>query len=214
MSHRSHFTLGVVAGALMLPSASVAQTRRVPAPPPERAVRRDIPATNMIRRAFAAGTRDSTGRPGRNYWQLWTDYRINARLDTVTSRISGHETIVLHNNSDSVLNRIVMRLDQNIFAPNVPRDDQVPEITDGMKITKLSVDGQAADLNEGAVGCLGPFRPDGSPPPPLQRPRATELGLTSACVGLSKPIPAKASATIEVDWNFKVPGVDAGRGYR
>jgi hypothetical protein len=170
--------------------------------------------TNMIRRAHAAGTRDSTGRPGRNYWQLWTDYRIDARLDTVTSRISGHETIVLHNNSDSVLNRIVMRLDQNIFAANVPRDDQVPEITDGMKITKLSVDGQAADLNEGAVGCLGPFRPDGSPPPPLQRPRATELGMTSACVGLSKPIPAKGSATIEVDWNFKVPGVDAGRGYR
>ena len=37
---------------------------------PERAVRRDIPMTNIIRRAMAAGTRDSTGRPGRNYWQL------------------------------------------------------------------------------------------------------------------------------------------------
>ena len=31
---------------------------------PERAIRRDIPITNMIQRAFAAGTRDSTGRPG------------------------------------------------------------------------------------------------------------------------------------------------------
>ncbi|PYO80017.1 MAG: hypothetical protein DMD63_02445 [Gemmatimonadetes bacterium] len=43
---------------------------------PERPIRRDIPMTNMIQRAFAAGTRDSTGRPGRNYWQLWTDYKI------------------------------------------------------------------------------------------------------------------------------------------
>ena len=181
---------------------------------PERAVRRDIPMTDMIRRAFAAGTRDSSGRPTTKYWQLWTDYKISARLDTATSRITAHETVVLHNNSDSSLNRIVMRLDQNIFAPNVPRSEEVTEITDGMKVTRLSVDGQAAELNEGAVGCLGPFRSDALPPQPLARPRATELGKTSACVGLSKPIPPKGSATIEVDWNFKVPGVAGGRGYR
>jgi hypothetical protein len=36
-------------------------------PLPERAVRRDIPMTDMIRRAYAAGTRDSTGRPGAHY---------------------------------------------------------------------------------------------------------------------------------------------------
>jgi hypothetical protein len=170
--------------------------------------------TDMIRRAFAAGTRDSTGRPGRNYWQLWTDYRITARLDTATSRITGRETVVLHNNSDSALNRIIMRLDQNLFRANVPREDQVPEITDGMKITRLSVDGLEAELNEEAIGCLGPFSPSGSAPPPLARPRATELGMTSACVGLSKPIPPKGSATIDVEWNFKVPGVSSGRGYR
>ena len=48
---------------------------------PTRAIRRDIPLTNAIRRALAAGTRDSTGRPGRNYWQLWMDYKIDARFD-------------------------------------------------------------------------------------------------------------------------------------
>ena len=170
--------------------------------------------TNSIRRAHAAGTRDSTGRPGRKYWQLRTDYKITARLDTATSRVTGRETIVLYNNSDSALNRIVMRLDQNIFAANVPRNDAVPEITDGMKITRLTVDGQAADLNEGSVGCLGPFRPGGLPPEPLARPRATDLGQTSACVGLAKPIAPKGSATIEVDWNFRVARIDTGRGYR
>ena len=54
---------------------------------PERAVRRDIPITNTIRRAYAAGTRDSTGRPGRNYWQTRTDYTISARLDATVSRV-------------------------------------------------------------------------------------------------------------------------------
>src|SRR3954447_21144862 len=67
-------------------------------PLPERAVRRAIPITNSIRRAYAAGTRDSTGRPGRNYWQLRTDYTIQVRLDPVTSRLTGRETIVLQNN--------------------------------------------------------------------------------------------------------------------
>src|SRR3981081_2798093 len=59
---------------------------------PQRAVRRDIPMTRMIQRAFAAGTRDSTGRPGRNYWQLWNDYKINASLDPATSPGTGRET--------------------------------------------------------------------------------------------------------------------------
>src|SRR5262249_59041270 len=85
---------------------------------PERAVRRDIPMTNAIQRAFAAGTRDSTGRPGRNYTQLRTDYTINARLDPATSRITGRESIVLHNNTADSLTSIVMRLDMNMFLFN------------------------------------------------------------------------------------------------
>ena len=86
-----------------------------------RAIRRDVPLTNSIRRAYAAGTRDSTGRPGPNYWQLRTDYTINARLDPATQTITGTETIVLHNNSPQALTEIVLRLDQNIFRGHVPR---------------------------------------------------------------------------------------------
>src|SRR4051812_8696191 len=81
---------------------------------PPRAIRRDIPMTNAIRKAFAAGTRDSSGRPGRNYAQLRTDYTINARLDPATSRISGRETIVLSNNTADSLPQIVLRLDMNL----------------------------------------------------------------------------------------------------
>ena len=86
----SLFIAIVTAAGLTLPAvAVVAQaTPRLP----ERAVRRDIPITNTIRRAYAAGTRDSTGRPGRNYWQIRTDYTISARLDVTTSRLTGHET--------------------------------------------------------------------------------------------------------------------------
>ena len=65
-----------------------ATTDRVP-----RAIRRDVPLTNAIRRAYEAGTRDQSGRPGPNYWQLQTDYTIDARLDPATDTITGTETI-------------------------------------------------------------------------------------------------------------------------
>merc|ERR1711969_475415 len=91
-----------------------------------RAIRRDVPLTNAIRRAFDAGTRDFSGRPGANYWQLQTDFTIDVRLDRETKSLFGKETIVVHNNSTSELSEIVLRLDHNIFRPRVPRGSSVP----------------------------------------------------------------------------------------
>ncbi len=105
--------------------------------PPERAVRRDVPLTNAIRRAYEAGMRDSTGMPGADYWQLRTDYSIDARLDPGTHSISGSQTIRLHNTSPSELSEILLRLDHNIFRATVPRGASVPaETTDGMIVTR------------------------------------------------------------------------------
>src|SRR4029079_4485528 len=72
----------------------------------ERAVQRTTPLTKIIRRAFAAGTRDSSGRPGRNYWQLRTDYTINVRLEPSTQRMTGTETVAIKNNSPDTLRQI------------------------------------------------------------------------------------------------------------
>src|ERR1041384_3920652 len=90
------------------------------APPPVAATRgipdRAINSDKSLR-GLAAGTRDSSGRPGRNYWQQQVDYVINAKLDPATSVITGRETITLHNNAPRPLSGIIFRLDQNYFAP-------------------------------------------------------------------------------------------------
>jgi len=200
--------------ALAMIAAIEPQAIRAQASPriPERAVRRDIPLTNMIRRAFDAGTRDSTGRPGRNYWQLWMDYTIDARFDPVTAMISGHETAVVHNRSDSAMHTIVMRLDQNLFSPNVPRAEAVTEITEGMKLSKLTVNGEAVDLNPPPTG-RGAGGGRGGPPLAV-RLAATGLNTTSARITLPNPIAAKSSATIEAEWSFRVPRADNVRGIR
>ena len=174
---------------------------------PERAVRRDIPMTDMIRRAFAAGTRDSSGRPTVKYWQVWTDYRITARLDSATSTVSGHETVTFRNNSDSAMRGLVLRLDQNIFRPDAPRTAAMDAITQGMKITRLVVNGQSLPVTDTL----------GNPIPNSQRrttPFARILRGTSARIPLPTPIAGHATGTIEADWSFEVPRIEGARGFR
>jgi hypothetical protein len=198
------FTRTFSTGALVLGSAIALHAQAgIPLRAPERAVRRDIPMTNAIRRAFAAGTRDSSGRPGRTYGQLRTDYSIDARLDPASSRITGHESIVVQNNTNDSLSSIVMRLDQNLFlfqsphaAPWVPA-----EPTDGFAITRMTVNGQLVNLTPTLRGGRG-----GALAPAPTENHATGLNSTRATIALVKAIPAKGRATIEVDWSHKVPG--------
>ena len=171
-----------------------------------RAIRRDVPLTNAIRRAHDAGTRDMTGRPGKNYWQMQTDYAINARLDPPTQTITGNETITLHNNSPQPLAEVLLRLDHNIYRGLVPRGGSVPaENTEGMVITKISVNGEAVDLAAPAGG-----RGAGV----ARRLSVSGLDQTLARIALASPIPAKSMAKLEIAWRTKLPGGTTGRGHR
>ena len=174
-----------------------------------RAVRRDVPLTNAIRAALAAGTRDRSGRPGPNYWQLQTDYVINASLDPATQTITASETITLHNNSPSPLTEILLRLDHNIFRERAPFASfwRPAEITGGMIVTRIVVNGEPVDLTAPFVGRRG----GGGASP---RTAVGGLETTLAALRLRTPVPAGARATLEVDWRTKIPGGDTGAGHR
>ena len=187
---------------------------------PERAVRRDIPITNSIRRAYAAGTRDSTGRPGRNYWQTRVDYTISARLDPTTSRLTGRETVVLHNNSPDSLGQIVLRLDPNIFLGNTPQlAPWVPaEVTDGMVITRMTVNGVSVNLEtapgataDGARAAQAAAAAQNAQVP--NQPRMLSGKTTVARVNLPTKLLPHSTTTLEIDWNHKIPG-GPGSGHR
>ena len=179
--------------AALLPLAAAAQQL------PERAVRRDIPLTNTIRRAFAAGTRDSTGRPGPKYWQTRVDYRIEAKLDGPTSRITARQTTVVHNNSPDPMRVIVLRLDQNIFRANAARLSRPPEVTEGVQITRLTVNGQPIELT-------GPPRPGSN--------SVFGLDQTVATIQLASPVASGTTATLDLDWSFRVTHTPGSRGLR
>jgi hypothetical protein len=169
--------------------------------------------TPAIQRAFAAGTRDSSGRPGRNYWQLRTDYTINVRLDPGTQRLTGRETVAIHNNSPDTLRQIGMRLDMNHFLFNVPRAAPwVPsEETDGMIITRMAVNGEEVRLDAPPAQGRGGRGGRGGAPTTSS---ISGLRSTVARVNLAKPIAPGATATLAVEWNHKVPGATGNFAHR
>ena len=165
--------------------------------------------TNSIRQAWTAGTRDATGRPGPNYWQLQTDFAITAKLDPATHTITGSETITIHNNSPEPLNDLVLRLDHNIYKTLVPRGLSTPaENTDGMVVTRIAVNSEPVNLDATAGGG-GDGRGNTE-----RRLLAFALDTTSARISLANPIAPKSTAKLEIDWRTKLPGGDGGRGHR
>ena len=211
--------LFLTGAVLFAPAAAVGQSTsmRSANAADQREIRRTIPMTDAILHAFDAGTRDSTGRPGRNYWQLWNEYSIDARLDPATSTITGRETVTIHNNSPGPLTSVALRLDPNIFRPDAIRLSTPSETTDGMVITRLAVNDQAVDLNapaqafgrgRGGGGRGGNAAAGGG------APTASGLDRTNARVSLGTPVPARGSVTLAIDWHFKVAGGPGRSGHR
>jgi hypothetical protein len=169
-----------------------------------RAIRRDVPMTNSILKAFEAGTRNFSGKPGPNYWQLETDFTIQVSLDPHTQTLTGTEKILVHNNSKDDLDRIVLRLDHNIFRGDVPRGFSIPaEQTEGMVVTRINVAGEEIDLTEIRLR-RG------------QTPKNGVSGLkkTIATIYLAQPIKAGSKTELEIDWHTKLPGGTEGQGHR
>jgi len=201
--------LTLITAGLMIPEAFAQSAMRTSVEYPTRSIRRDVPLTNAMQKALKNGTRDLSGKPGSKYWQLKTDYTISAKLLPETQTIWGSETISLRNNSPDDLDRIVLRLDHNIFRGFVPRGSSVPaENTEGMVITRIDVDGKDVDIS--------PRQPDfrSQTDPRVGTLAAYALDQTVAVVFLDKPLKSGSSAKIGIAWNTKLPGGPNGRAHR
>lgn len=158
---------------------------------PERSIRRTIPITRGFARALEAGSRDSSGTPTARYWQLATDYVINARLEPATSTVSASERITLKNSSPDTMKVVALRLYQNLFAPNVARSSPVAALTSGITVSSLVANGDSVAPDE-------------------DWKQATVVP-----VRLTTPILPGATGTFDVSWSFQVPKVPEGvRGDR
>ncbi len=196
-------SLVLVAGASWIQGFQAPPTAQVP-----RAIRRDVPMTNAIRRAFDAGTRDQTGRPGPNYWQLQTDYTIDARLDPATQTITGtgdDHAAQQQPAGDCRRSCSAWTTTSSAASCRAARRCR-PRTPTAWSITRLGVNGEAVDL---APAARSRARRGGGQP--QRRNTASGLDQTLARITLATPIAAKSKATLEIAWRTKLPGGPNGQ---
>jgi len=139
-----------------------------------------------ILEAYKRGTRSFDGKPGPNYWQNSSDYKINVSVDPVTRLVSGTENIVYHNNSPDSLPYIVFRLYQDMNKPDAARNSELDEksITEGDILDEIKVNNTPIDINSASV----------------------KVKDTNLYLYLDEPVPAKSSINFYFKWHFIIPG--------
>lgn len=139
-----------------------------------------------VRSAYEKGTRSPDGQPGANYWQNRAEYDIKAELIPAQRRLRGTQQIIYYNQSPDSLNRLVIRLYQDILKKGNLRDWPVNEsdLHNGMVIERLLINGQSFDLSAG-------------------NETVTRSG-TNLTIKLNQPISPGNQAIVEMDWYFTI----------
>lgn len=132
-----------------------------------------------IKKAYANGTRDISGKPGKNYWQNKGIYDVNVKVDAKTKIVSGSETIQYSNNSPDELKVLAIRFVNNMTKPQSPRAGYASKdaLTDGLKIKSFYINGEKYNINSDDWG-------------------------TVEAVKLTKPIASKSKTEIKIDWEY------------
>ena len=148
----------------------------------------DLPFDPIYARALMTGTRTVAGVPGPGIWESSAHYAIDATLDPRANRLDGQQRATYYNASPDTLRHLVMKLRQNLHAPGVQRNRPV-EITGGMLLGKVSVDGRAFEQNAPEDGTAGRY----------------EVAGTVMTVFLEQPLAPGDSALVDMGWSFRVP---------
>lgn len=143
-----------------------------------------------FRKAIRNETRTGYGEPGCKYWQNYSDYSLEAYIDTSKNILNGKGSITYHNNSLVTLKDLHIRLYQDLYkigsARNFP--SAVKDIHDGTYIDSLSINGkQYILLNKPANHMIA------------------NRSCTDLYIILSDSIVSGSSCVIELSWNFIIP---------
>lgn len=135
--------------------------------------------------AYEDGTRSLDGKPGADYWQNHSDYKISVKLNPLTGIISGLALITYYNSSPDTLDRLVLRLYQNIHKRDAMRDFPFKSSDDNNGVVMQSITVGKKNYNVTSDSSL-------------------DYTGTNLIVKNLSILPGK-QAVVNVSWEFKVP---------
>ncbi len=143
----------------------------------------ELPQNKNYRNAIKNKTRSADGKPGINYWTNFAEYDINVEVIPHEKIVKGSATILYYNNSPDTLNKLVLRLLQNVHKPTMPRNDNVDAayLTDGITIEKLLINNAPNEWNKN-----------------------NEDVRTLHNLNLAQPVLPKTTVTLYVEWHYKL----------
>ncbi len=138
-------------------------------------------------KAYNSNTRSMDGKPGKNYWQNTSDYKIKVKLTPETGMIEGQENITYYNNSPDTIKQIVIRLYQDIFKKGNTRtlDIDPIDLTDGVIIKSVKTNNKELTGNDDNKTII--------------------RSGTNMYIHLSQALAPKSILTMSIEWSFKVP---------
>lgn len=135
--------------------------------------------------AYENGTRSLDGKPGIDYWQNRSDYKIKANLNPESGILSGSEEIIYYNQSPDTLDKIVIRLYPNIYKKDAMRDFPFTSKDDqkGMKLQMISIGKRNYNTDSDS---------------------SLEYSGTNLTIKNITVFPGK-QVTLNINWEFKIP---------
>ncbi|MFO7894645.1 MAG: M1 family metallopeptidase [Longimicrobiales bacterium] len=178
------------------PGTTAAEAPEAARPALERPLPYPVVPPGGYQRSIALDTRTPEGEPGPDYWQQWTEYDIDARVDVDARTLVGSETIRYHNNSPNRLPMLLLNLHQNYHAEGVERV-RPTEVTGGVDIERVAYNGRE----------LGPTSNQQTP--------GWIVNGTLMLVVLPSPVAPGEAVELAVDWSFPIPqaGASGRMGY-
>ena len=109
-----------------------------------------LPVPGNLQATYKKGTRDISGRPGKNYWQNYADYKVDVNFNPSTRLITGTAVINYSNNSPDTLKEILFKLYPNLYKKGSSRLMNIDDADagEGMKIEKILVAGDELPANK------------------------------------------------------------------
>lgn len=182
---------GFAAFVLMLLLVASAQAQTVQPDSSKRPYLGPIVPAASYQHAIANGTRSLNGAPGPRYWINSASYRINARLLPDTKRLEGSVEIAYQNNSPDTLRNLHIDLTQNYQRADAIRGEQVEDITPGLELKRVSVDG--VPVTSGAT--MGP---------------RYQVFDTRLVVLPPRPVAPGQTVNLAIDYAFTIPQAGVG----